>query len=175
MTEIKIVLGPNATGKSYYINNNYKNTDYYLMNIREYHDRMLGERAIDSMIPYDLYYKVMSEAQQKIVEDAINILQAISFVTEAEEKTLLCEKKLAELKAAQQERDEAKKEKDKKDTLVGVIFFVFFLLLVVLLIAGAAYIIYHLKLGDLSPTAIKVIISVIAVLVILTVIGKLKS
>lgn len=126
--------------------------------------------------------KAYRSAEQKMhlntvsgYKDAINILQAISFVTEAEEKTLLCEKKLAELKAAQQERDEAKKEKDKKDTLVGVIFFVFFLLLVVLLIAGAAYIIYHLKLGDLSPTAIKVIISVIAVLVILTVIGKLKS
>ena len=75
MTEIKIVLGPNATGKSHYINKNYKNTDYYLMNIREYHDRMLGELAIDNMIPYDLYYKVLSEAQQKIVEDAIDILR----------------------------------------------------------------------------------------------------
>lgn len=107
--------------------------------------------------------------------EAVNILQPISFVSEAREKLDYCDKRLSELKLAQSRKAEAKEQSDKKDTAIGIIFVVLLLLVVALAIAGAIYIIYHLRAGDLSPTAITVIISVVAVLAVLMIISKIKS
>ncbi|MBQ9227475.1 MAG: hypothetical protein IJ168_01485 [Eubacterium sp.] len=107
--------------------------------------------------------------------DAINQLNTISFLKEAREKISYCESRLLELKEAEKKREEAKGQSDKNDGKIGIIILVLFLLLIGAAIAGAVYIIYHLKAGDLSPTATAIIISVVVMSAVLALIGKIKS
>jgi uncharacterized protein YqhQ len=126
--------------------------------------------------------KSYRSAEQKIhrntaadYSEAINLLQGISFVKEAQEQTELCSKRLGEIKDEQERREESKKQSDKNDSIIGYIFLILFLLVVALAVAGAVYIIYHLKMGDLSPTAIAIIASAIGVFTVSLIIGKIKS
>ncbi len=107
--------------------------------------------------------------------EAINQLQSISYVKEAREKIAEYESRLAEAEKAEGERANDKEKSDSSDGKIGVIIIVVLCVFVAFAIAGAAYIIYHLKAGDLSPTATAIIISVIAVLVVTLIISKIKS
>ena len=126
--------------------------------------------------------KTYKSAVQKIHQntssgysEAINQLQGIYFVKEARGQMEYCEKRFGELKDEQARREESKKQSDKNDSRIGYIFLILFLLVIALAIAGAAYIIYHLKTGDLSPTAIAVIASVAGVFTVSLIIGKIKA
>lgn len=126
--------------------------------------------------------KTYRSAEQKIhrntaadYSEAINLLQGISFVKEAREKADLCEKRLGELNDSRARQAEAKMQSDKNDSRIGFIFLILFLLVIALAVAGAVYIIYHLKMGDLSPTVSAIIICVVAVFAVSVIIGKLKS
>ena len=108
-------------------------------------------------------------------KDAIIQLRSISFVSEAKEKISFCENRLREIAEAEAKRAETEKENAKSETKTGIIVIILLLLVVLALIAGAVYIIIHLVRGDLSPTAIAVIVSVIVFFIIITVIGKIRS
>lgn len=108
-------------------------------------------------------------------KDAINQLQTIPFVSEAQDKIDLCEKRLAEIKEAEAKRAEVQEQTDKNDTKTGIVIIVLIMLVILLAIAGAIYIAVHLYRGDLSPKAVTAIVSVIVVFAVLTIIGKIKS
>jgi hypothetical protein len=108
-------------------------------------------------------------------ENAIKILNAISFIPEAEAKIAFCETRLAEIKEAEAKRAEAKEQADKNDTKAGIIIIVMIVLVILLVVAGAIYIAVHLYRGDLSPKVVTAIITVIIIFTFITIIGKIKS
>ena len=108
-------------------------------------------------------------------QDAINLFQSISYVKEAREKIAACENRLSELKEAEENRAESNAKSDKSAGRIGIIILIMFTVVLALLISGIVYIVYHLKAGDLSPTATAIIISVIAVSFVALIISKIKS
>ena len=107
--------------------------------------------------------------------DAINQLQTIQFVNEAQDKIAFCEARLTELKKAEAKRAEIQEQTDKNDTKTGIIIIIMIVLVILLATAGAIYIAVHLYRGDLSPKAVTAIVSVIVVFAIITAVGKIKS
>ena len=107
--------------------------------------------------------------------EAISRFQALDFIKEAKGKAELCENRLSLLKEDKARREKSKEESDKTDTRIGILFLILFLLVLALAIAGLVYIIYHIKMGDLSPTATAVIIAVVAIFAVSVIIGKIKS
>lgn len=107
--------------------------------------------------------------------DALTRLQSISFIPEAKEKAVLCEKRIKELQQLQPDMDRRKNHNDKNDTKLGVIIAVFLVLLLAALAVGIAYVIYRLIKGDLTHTDVIIIGSVAAAFVVLLIVGKIRS
>jgi len=107
--------------------------------------------------------------------DALTRLQSISFIPEAKEKAVLCEKRIKELQQLQPDIDRRKNHNDKNDTKLGVIIAVFLVLLLAALAVGIAYVIYRLIKGGLTHTDVIIIGSVAAAFVVLLIVGKIRS
>ena len=125
---------------------------------------------------------VYQTAQRKIrhnstagYKEAINLLQTILFVSEAQNRIEFCEARLAEIKESEAKRAEAKEQSEKNDKKTGIMIIILLLLVIALAAAGAIYIAIHLYRGDLSPKAVTAIVSVLIVFTVLTIIGKIKS
>ena len=108
-------------------------------------------------------------------EDALTRLQSIAFIPQAKEKAALCEKRMRELQRAQGERKLKKAQNTGSGTALGVVVAVVVVLFILAAIAGVVYAGYRLIRGELSQTEIIVFASVAAVLVLLLIIGKIKS
>lgn len=106
---------------------------------------------------------------------AINQLESISFVSEAKDKLEKCEKHLKELKSDELRQTETEIITDKNNEKIGVIIIILFVVAFALAITGAIYIIHHIGLGDLSPTATIITFSILLLLFISVIINKFKS
>lgn len=107
--------------------------------------------------------------------EALTRLQSISFIPQAKEKAELCERRMAQLRQTRNDPARPKETDEKKSEKLGVTIVVLVLLLFVAAAVGLGYVGYHLIKGDLSQTAVIVLVSVAAVLAGLLIIGKLKS
>ncbi len=108
-------------------------------------------------------------------EDAIRKLQPIAFIPQAQEKIAFCENRIGELRERQQKQEKSKEESDKRDSKTGVIVIVVICLLLLTLIAGAVILGIHLFRGDLSPRAIAIIVAAIVAVIVVAIIGKIRS
>ncbi|MCR5611820.1 MAG: hypothetical protein K6F68_08355 [Clostridiales bacterium] len=104
--------------------------------------------------------------------EALNLLEPITFIKEASELSGQCRDKLKELEQTQLLRTAREKESNKRDTVAGIIFAVILLLVIAAIIAGAVYCVIRLIHGQLSPAAIGVIAGVVILIVIFALKGK---
>lgn len=141
-----------------------------------------GNTAKADSVELERIRRIYKNAEQKTrlnsidgYKSATDQLETIPFVTEAQDKIAFCEKRLIELKATEAKRNADKEQTEKNDSKIGIIILVLFLLMIALVVAGGIYVIYHIKCGDLLPTATEVIITAVAVTVIALIISKIKS
>ena len=107
--------------------------------------------------------------------DALTRLQSIDFIPQAKEAAAQCEKELALLREAKPTRNRHNKNADSNNTALGVVIVVAIVVLLLLLLAVVGFAVYHLIKGDLSRTQMIVLGAAAAVIVLLGIIGKIKS
>ncbi len=107
--------------------------------------------------------------------EALTRLQSISFIPQEKEKAALCERRIEELRRAQENRTLQKKQNDGKDTAIGVIGVLLIVLFLLAVVAGVGYAIWRLSKGSLSQTEIIVMVSVAVVLAVLLIINKIRQ
>lgn len=76
MKKVIFVIGANASGKSYFIEQNYKNQNVEIFNIYDYQQRAYDEAGFKDRIPMDAQFKCLYQANQKLLEDIIKKLQS---------------------------------------------------------------------------------------------------
>ena len=106
--------------------------------------------------------------------EAIRLLHSIEFAADVKEKIAFCEAQLDALQEKRERQQEAGRDTDKKDTALGIFLIVVIVLIVLALIAGVITLIVLWSRGQLSPTAVTVIVCAIAGIAALALIGKAK-
>ena len=126
----------------------------------------------------DIYKTAETHMSRNSIEGytaAINLLQTISFIPEAERKTAFCEERIKMIEDARAYHEKIKSRENKSAANIGVILLVLLALLCLAAVAGICDIAVHLYRGDLSPGALKAIVAAVAVVAVIAVIGKLRS
>ncbi len=72
MTEMIFVIGGNASGKSYFINQHFPEKIYHRMNIYDYQTKLLDEAG---SVPMQEHIRLLHRAQGMILEDALELLK----------------------------------------------------------------------------------------------------
>lgn len=107
--------------------------------------------------------------------DAIRQLRPIAFIEEAKERIAFCEQQLGEKQMTRLRVEETQKTAEKKNAGLGIVLLILILLFCGAAIAGAVYLIMQLVKGELSSTAVTVLLIILAAVVALAVIGKVRS
>lgn len=71
MVNITFVIGANATGKSYFISQNYEKKDVVLLNVYDYQQREYDVAGYEDSIPFDAQYDCLRKANAALLNDVI--------------------------------------------------------------------------------------------------------
>ncbi len=75
MQKVIFVIGANATGKTYYINQQFANQDVDILNIYDYQQKAYDEVCFGKMIPLGAEYRCLKRANEMHLHDIIEALQ----------------------------------------------------------------------------------------------------
>lgn len=76
MQNLIFVIGVSATGKTYFINENYKDKDVDILNVYDYQQRAYDEAGYGKNIPLEAEFRCLYKANNDLLEDIIERLKA---------------------------------------------------------------------------------------------------
>lgn len=83
MRKLIFVIGATAAGKTYFINQNYKDKDVDILNVYDYQQRAYDEAGFGESIPFDATFKCLMNANNMLLDDIIEkLLQGRDLVVE---------------------------------------------------------------------------------------------
>lgn len=71
MPKLTFVIGANATGKTYFIKQNYEGKDVDILNVYDYQQRVYDEEGFGDSIPIDKQFKCLMRANNLLLEDIV--------------------------------------------------------------------------------------------------------
>ena len=71
MAKVTFVIGANASGKTYFIEQHYKNQDVVILNIYDYQQREYDAEGFGDWIPLHAQFTCLKKANETLLEDAI--------------------------------------------------------------------------------------------------------
>lgn len=74
MAKLIFVIGATATGKTYFIEQNFKSKDFDVLNVYDYQQRELNKAGFGEHIPFAVQYRSLMQANQMLLEDIIEKL-----------------------------------------------------------------------------------------------------
>lgn len=76
MQTITFVIGATASGKTYFIDKNYRGKDVDILNVYDYQQRVYEEAGFGHSVPVGAAFRCLLKAQDMLLEDIISRLQA---------------------------------------------------------------------------------------------------
>lgn len=76
MRKVIFVIGATASGKTYFINQNYAGRDFDILNVYDYQQRAYTEAGFRESIPFGEEFRCLLKAQNMLLEDIVARLQA---------------------------------------------------------------------------------------------------
>jgi hypothetical protein len=76
MQKTVFVIGATASGKTYFINENYADKDVDILNVYDYQQRAYDEAGFGDTVPFGAHFRCLFRAQDMLLEDIISRLQA---------------------------------------------------------------------------------------------------
>lgn len=76
MQTITFVIGATASGKTYFIDRNYRGKDVDILNVYDYQQRVYEEAGFGHSVPVGAMFRCLMKAQDMLLEDIISRLQA---------------------------------------------------------------------------------------------------
>ena len=74
MQKLVFVIGATATGKTYFIDQNYKDKDVDILNVYDYQQRAYDEAGFGESIPVDAQFRCLMKANNMLLDDIIEKL-----------------------------------------------------------------------------------------------------
>lgn len=74
MQKLTFVIGANATGKTYFIQQNYKDKDAIILNVYDYQQRAYDEVRIGDAVPFGARFGCLMKANNMLLDDIIEKL-----------------------------------------------------------------------------------------------------
>lgn len=83
MKKLIFVIGAAATGKSYFISQNFEGKDFEILNVYDYQQRVYDEEGVGDSISFRTHIRCLMRANQMLLDDIIEKLsQGRNFVAE---------------------------------------------------------------------------------------------
>lgn len=74
MNKLIFVTGAPATGKTYFINQNYGQHNFEILNVYDYQQRIYDENGIGNQISSEMHFKCLLQANELLLEDIVKKL-----------------------------------------------------------------------------------------------------
>lgn len=74
MPKLTFVIGANATGKSYFIKQNYEKKDVEILNVYDYQQRVYDEEGFGDSIPFGMHSRCLMRANSLLLNDIVKKL-----------------------------------------------------------------------------------------------------
>lgn len=71
MPKLIFVIGATATGKTYFIKQNYENKGVDILNIYDYQQRVYDEEGFGNFIPFGAKFECLMRANQLLLDDIV--------------------------------------------------------------------------------------------------------
>lgn len=75
MPKVTFVIGANATGKTYFIENNYADKDVEILNVYDYQQRVYEEEGFKESIPFGMQFGCLMRANMELLDDIMEKLK----------------------------------------------------------------------------------------------------
>lgn len=74
MPKLIFVIGATATGKTYFIEQNYRQTDVEILNVHDYQRRVYDEEGIGELVPFGMQFRCLMRANSMLLDDILEKL-----------------------------------------------------------------------------------------------------
>ena len=74
MPKLIFVIGATATGKTYFIEQNYRQTDVEILNVYDYQRRVYDEEGIGELVPFGMQFRCLMRANSMLLDDILEKL-----------------------------------------------------------------------------------------------------
>lgn len=74
MPKLTFVIGATATGKTYFIKQNYGQKDVEILNVYDYQQRVYDEEGIGDAIPFGMQFRYLMSANSLLLDDIVEKL-----------------------------------------------------------------------------------------------------
>lgn len=123
---------------------------------------------------YDQAERAIRRGTADGYEEAIRELNRIAFIDEAADRIADCEKRIAEWNLQKDKKREFARISDSRDTKLGIAVLIVTVLLCAAAIAGVIWLVVLITQDALSPTALTVIIALVALAVLSVIFGGFR-